>query len=208
VNRERGGGAPRNTEKMLTEEEMFRYISHVISQIEDENRTMVKLKMVKNHSIRTPLWSPKSTHGQLSANRESRDFSIESVLDTNGTNIIRHTMMVSIVLESLIWFYCILICNFDIIFVITLLEDNPPPKIVQGYRFNIFFPDLVDSKKTPQYRLEKSENPDFVIIRFSSGPPYEVIIQYYLPNIYVGYRISYRKQGMGILSQERLSMHI
>ena len=27
--------------------------------------------------------------------------------------------------------------------------DNPPPKTVQGYRFNVFYPDLIDKTKTP-----------------------------------------------------------
>lgn len=31
--------------------------------------------------------------------------------------------------------------------------DNPPPKIVQGYKFNIFYPDLMDKNNTPQYFL-------------------------------------------------------
>ncbi|KAG9278207.1 cactin-like isoform X1 [Astyanax mexicanus] len=31
--------------------------------------------------------------------------------------------------------------------------DNPPPKIVQGYKFNIFYPDLIDKRSTPQYFL-------------------------------------------------------
>nr|XP_036216135.1 cactin isoform X3 [Bactrocera oleae] len=31
--------------------------------------------------------------------------------------------------------------------------DNPPPKIVQGYKFNIFYPDLIDKNITPQYFL-------------------------------------------------------
>lgn len=31
--------------------------------------------------------------------------------------------------------------------------DNPPPKIVQGYKFNIFYPDLIDKNVTPQYFL-------------------------------------------------------
>lgn len=31
--------------------------------------------------------------------------------------------------------------------------DNPPPKIVQGYKFNIFYPDLIDKSSTPQYFL-------------------------------------------------------
>jgi len=33
-------------------------------------------------------------------------------------------------------------------------EDNPPPKIVQGYKFNIFYPDLINKMETPQYYLE------------------------------------------------------
>lgn len=31
--------------------------------------------------------------------------------------------------------------------------DNPPPKIVQGYKFNIFYPDLIDKNSTPEYFL-------------------------------------------------------
>lgn len=31
--------------------------------------------------------------------------------------------------------------------------DNPPPKIVQGYKFNIFYPDLIDKHSTPEYHL-------------------------------------------------------
>jgi hypothetical protein len=33
-------------------------------------------------------------------------------------------------------------------------HDNPPPKSVQGYKFNIFYPDLIDRSKTPGYVLE------------------------------------------------------
>nr|XP_033194946.1 cactin [Bombus vancouverensis nearcticus] len=33
--------------------------------------------------------------------------------------------------------------------------DNPPPKIVQGYKFNIFYPDLIDKNTTPEYFLMK-----------------------------------------------------
>ncbi|KAI6117625.1 mid region of cactin-domain-containing protein [Pisolithus croceorrhizus] len=36
--------------------------------------------------------------------------------------------------------------------------DNPPPKVVQGYKFNIFYPDLIDKSKAP-----------------TAGPPYEDI---------------------------------
>ena len=54
--------------------------------------------------------------------------------------------------------------------------DNPPPKIVQGYKFNIFYPDLIDKTETPQYYLEPCVGEkDFTILRFHSGPPYEDI---------------------------------
>jgi len=54
--------------------------------------------------------------------------------------------------------------------------DNPPPKIVQGYKFNIFYPDLIDKSVTPTYRFENCpDSKDFKIIRFIAGPPYEDI---------------------------------
>ncbi len=54
-------------------------------------------------------------------------------------------------------------------------RDNPPPKTVQGYKFTIFYPDLIDRFKTPSFKLEPAASPEFVIIRFKSGPPYEDI---------------------------------
>ncbi|GAA6061043.1 hypothetical protein JCM10212_004617 [Sporobolomyces blumeae] len=55
-------------------------------------------------------------------------------------------------------------------------SDNPPPKVVQGYKFNIFYPDLIDKTKAPQYRIIKNkENPDICTLVFESGPPYETI---------------------------------
>lgn len=54
-------------------------------------------------------------------------------------------------------------------------EDNPPPKSVQGYEFNIFYPQLT-TQKTPTFRLEKdksSTNDDTAIIRFIAGKPYQ-----------------------------------
>ena len=50
---------------------------------------------------------------------------------------------------------------------------NLPPKTVNGYRFNIFYPNLVDKTKTPKFYLQRSETPDMCIIRFESGAPYE-----------------------------------
>jgi len=57
-------------------------------------------------------------------------------------------------------------------------HDNPPPKVVQGYKFNIFYPDLIEKKKAPTYKLEKdpaSRDGQTCILRFSAGPPYEDI---------------------------------
>ena len=64
-------------------------------------------------------------------------------------------------------------------------HDNPPPKVVQGYKFNIFYPDLIDKAKAPTYRIERENGrkkgqsfapageEDTCLIRFISGPPYE-----------------------------------
>lgn len=64
-------------------------------------------------------------------------------------------------------------------------HDNPPPKVVQGYKFNIFYPDLLDKVKAPTYRIERENGrkrgesfapageEDTCLIRFISGPPYE-----------------------------------
>ena len=64
-------------------------------------------------------------------------------------------------------------------------HDNPPPKVVQGYKFNVFYPDLIDKSKAPTYRIEREHGrkrgesfapageEDTCLIRFISGPPYE-----------------------------------
>ena len=64
-------------------------------------------------------------------------------------------------------------------------HDNPPPKVVQGYKFNVFFPDLVDKAKAPTYRIERENGrkrgqtfapageDDTCLIRFIAGAPYE-----------------------------------
>lgn len=64
-------------------------------------------------------------------------------------------------------------------------HDNPPPKVVQGYKFNIFYPDLIDKTKAPTYKIEReggrkkgqsfapAGEEDTCLIRFMSGPPYE-----------------------------------
>jgi len=64
-------------------------------------------------------------------------------------------------------------------------HDNPPPKVVQGYKFHVFYPDLIDPTKAPTYKIireggrKKGETvapageEDTCIIRFIAGPPYE-----------------------------------
>lgn len=64
-------------------------------------------------------------------------------------------------------------------------HDNPPPKVVQGYKFNVFYPDLIDRSKAPTYRIERENGrkrgqsfapageDDTCLIRFIAGPPYE-----------------------------------
>ena len=54
-------------------------------------------------------------------------------------------------------------------------HKNPPPKVVQGYKFNVFYPYLIDKTKAPQFYLEPNENNETCTIRFHSGPPYEDI---------------------------------
>ena len=54
-------------------------------------------------------------------------------------------------------------------------HENPPPKIVQGYKFNIFYPDLIDKTNPPTYLIEPGESKEFKTLRFTAGPPYEDI---------------------------------
>lgn len=53
--------------------------------------------------------------------------------------------------------------------------NHPPPKVIQGYKFNIFYPYLIDKTKTPEYTLERADVADMCIIRFHAGAPYEDI---------------------------------
>jgi hypothetical protein len=66
-------------------------------------------------------------------------------------------------------------------------HDNPPPKVVQGYKFNIFYPDLIDKTKAPTFKIVReggrrrgesfkpAGEDDTCLIRFVAGPPYEDI---------------------------------
>ncbi|KAF4124994.1 Cactus-binding C-terminus of cactin protein [Geosmithia morbida] len=65
--------------------------------------------------------------------------------------------------------------------------SNPPPKVVQGYRFNIFYPELIDKTKAPTFKIIREHGrrrgesfaaageTDTCLIRFIAGPPYEDI---------------------------------
>lgn len=56
-------------------------------------------------------------------------------------------------------------------------EDNPPPKQVFGYKFNIFYPDLVDPSKAPQYKIETCEaSQEYILLRFTASAPYEDVV--------------------------------
>ncbi|PHH89678.1 hypothetical protein CDD83_5508 [Cordyceps sp. RAO-2017] len=66
-------------------------------------------------------------------------------------------------------------------------HDNPPPKVVQGYKFNIFYPELIDKTKAPTFKIIREHGrrrgqshaaageADTCLIHFISGPPYEDI---------------------------------
>jgi hypothetical protein len=56
-------------------------------------------------------------------------------------------------------------------------HDNPPPKVVQGYKFNIFYPDLIDKTKAPSFSImpDGSKAGETCILRIHAGPPYEDI---------------------------------
>ncbi|KAK9455721.1 cactus-binding C-terminus of cactin protein-domain-containing protein [Dipodascopsis uninucleata] len=66
-------------------------------------------------------------------------------------------------------------------------QNNPPPKVVQGYKFNLFYPELADSTKAPTYKIIRehgrrrgesnsaASEQDTCIIRFIAGPPYRDI---------------------------------
>ncbi|KAF7010473.1 hypothetical protein CFC21_024886 [Triticum aestivum] len=52
-------------------------------------------------------------------------------------------------------------------------HDQPPPKIVKGYKFVLHYPDLAGTKP-PEYTIhEDGESGETCIIRFHAGPPYE-----------------------------------
>jgi len=69
-------------------------------------------------------------------------------------------------------------CLHDTRFYPDYDHDNLPLKIIQGYKLNIFYPDLVDKSKAPTYTVEKDGNRETCIIRFHAGLPYEDIVSF------------------------------
>lgn len=54
--------------------------------------------------------------------------------------------------------------------------DNPPPKTVKGYRFSIFYPDMIEKSVSPQYSVKTCpDNKEFAVLRFHAGAPYQDI---------------------------------
>lgn len=70
------------------------------------------------------------TTGVIDIDLESLGSSIEFKLGSNGISIIRHITSGS---HPGRVSYMTLTCS----------SENPPPKVVQGYKFNIFYPDLM-----------------------------------------------------------------
>lgn len=55
-------------------------------------------------------------------------------------------------------------------------NENPPPKVVQGYRFNIFYPDLINSPTAPSYKVIKDDNSGKTcLLVFKAPKPYQDI---------------------------------
>lgn len=56
--------------------------------------------------------------------------------------------------------------------------ENPPPKTLQGFRFNIFYPDLTDPNRLPTYNIEEDPNGDGTtkLIWFRAGAPYTDLV--------------------------------
>ncbi|KFD69596.1 hypothetical protein M514_01961 [Trichuris suis] len=73
--------------------------------------------------------------------------------------------------------------------------DNPPPKIVQGYKFNVFYPDLLDPTPPKFTIIPCKDDSDFCIIKFHAGPPYEAscLLSYATADVDVAFKIVKRE---------------
>ncbi|SBS92557.1 hypothetical protein PMALA_036500 [Plasmodium malariae] len=50
--------------------------------------------------------------------------------------------------------------------------ENTPPKYICGYKFNIFYTNLLNKKEKPSWRLHPTEDESKVLIIFHAGVPY------------------------------------
>ncbi len=52
-------------------------------------------------------------------------------------------------------------------------KNKRATQYIQGYKFNIFYNDLVDQRTSPTFEVIRDHsNPGTAILRFSAGPPY------------------------------------
>lgn len=90
--------------------------------------------MKRNLEIWTKVWIWHRllviTTGVIDIDLGSQGSSIECRLDSSGISTIKHITSGS---HSGRVSYTTLTCS----------SENPPPKVVQGYKFNIFYPDLM-----------------------------------------------------------------
>ncbi|EUD66578.1 hypothetical protein C922_02899 [Plasmodium inui San Antonio 1] len=50
--------------------------------------------------------------------------------------------------------------------------ENPPPKYICGYKFNIFYMNLLNKKEKPSWKLHPTDDESKVLIVFHGGAPY------------------------------------
>ena len=51
---------------------------------------------------------------------------------------------------------------------------SPPPEVVRGYEFNLFYSNLIEGAKTPPYvNIKEPGNDETMVLQFTAGPPYE-----------------------------------
>ncbi|KAK6185619.1 hypothetical protein SNE40_007813 [Patella caerulea] len=78
-------------------------------------------------------------------------------------------------------------------------SDRPPPKTIFGYQFNLYYPNLIYNTIIPTYSLTTiPDDPGFLVLRFSAGPPYEdiafkILDKEWDKSYISGYKCQYRR---------------
>lgn len=126
------------------------------------------LTKTKKCLISKPNWLKKPTCGKTNTAHENQDTLTEFTPVTSGTSITKHTMTKTI--HRLKLFKVTSKCAAQVmdngIYACILIEFL--------FRFNIFYPDLIDKSSAPTYFIEKDPGTnETVTIRFHAGPPYE-----------------------------------